>query len=316
MAAYTRPLTRKVATHRARRPQQGIRARERRAPSTKLGGVQPEQVRVARGAWVAGALVHDLAARCSAVLDGCPPDTVSIGATAARLHGMWLPDLAAKLCFASRTPDRVPSLMNRSKRPQLTFRRMRIPDDELTVVDGVPVTTIARTWRDLARELGLPALVAAGDSALRLGATLSELDEVVRRGTKVRGIVRARAALPLLDARSRSRPESHLRVAVSSLPVTFEVNEPVYRRLGGWLAEPDLSRTDAKIALEYQGSDHADPEQMRKDMTRFADLRSEGWLVLPYGPAEVFRRPWQIENEVRAAFRERAPHLLRVQPSR
>jgi len=50
---------------------------------------------------------------------------------------------------------------------------------------------------------------------------------------------------------------------------------------------------------------------MRKDLTRFADLRREGWLVLPYGPAEVFGRPWEIEAEVRNALRARAPQLLR-----
>jgi very-short-patch-repair endonuclease len=91
----------------------------------------------------------------------------------------------------------------------------------------------------------------------------------------------------------------------------FLVNEPVYRARGGWLAEPDLALDGAKIALEYQGIDHADPDRMRRDLTRFADLRGEGWLVLPYGPAEVFGRPWQIAAEVRAAVRARAPGLLR-----
>jgi hypothetical protein len=49
---------------------------------------------------------------------------------------------------------------------------------------------------------------------------------------------------------------------------------------------------------------------MRRDLTRFADLRSEGWLCLAYGPAETFGRAWQITAEVRAAVRERAPHLI------
>jgi very-short-patch-repair endonuclease len=91
----------------------------------------------------------------------------------------------------------------------------------------------------------------------------------------------------------------------------FEVNEPVYRDEGGWLAEPDLSLPEAKIALEYQGAYHAELERMRKDITRAVDLRRERWLVLEYGPAEVFGRPWQILPEVRHAVTQRAPHLLR-----
>jgi very-short-patch-repair endonuclease len=92
----------------------------------------------------------------------------------------------------------------------------------------------------------------------------------------------------------------------------FEVNVAVYRADGrGWLAEPDLSLDEAKIALEYQGEDHAQLAQMRKDITRETDLRREGWRCLQYGPAEVFGRPWQIAPELRALIRERAPHLLR-----
>jgi very-short-patch-repair endonuclease len=103
-----------------------------------------------------------------------------------------------------------------------------------------------------------------------------------------------------------------MRVAASlNGAICFDVNEPVSRRGGGWLAEPDLSLEQAKLALEYQGPDHASVERMRKDLTRFADLRRDGWLVFAYGPAEVFRRPWEIEAEVHAALLSRAPQLLR-----
>jgi len=94
----------------------------------------------------------------------------------------------------------------------------------------------------------------------------------------------------------------------------FEVNEPVLDEVGEWLAEPDLSCAEAKIALEYQGSDHADLLRMRRDITRATDLRQRGWLVLSYGPAQVFGRPWQIGPELRQLVEQRAPHLLR--PSR
>jgi hypothetical protein len=201
--------------------------------------------------------------------------------------------------------------MGRTRRPELTAHRLQLSDDDVVLARGLPMMTPARTWLDLASVLSLPDLVAAGDSALRSGCTRAELDAVVRRNAGKRGARRAREALALLDPRSRSRPESHLRVAVSApdLP-PFDVNEPIHRDEGGWLAEPDLSLAEAKLALEYQGVDHADPKRMRADLTRQTDLRQAGWLCLPYGPAEVFRRPYAVAAEVRADVRLRAPHVL------
>jgi very-short-patch-repair endonuclease len=140
---------------------------------------------------------------------------------------------------------------------------------------------------------------------------LEELVDAVERFRGRRGIRTARAALSLLDARSRSRPESHLRVAVVRGGLTcFAVNEAIHNEHGEWLAEPDLSCKEARIALEYQGADHADVKRMRKDITRAKDVRRSDWLMLSYGPAEVFNRPWEIAPELRHLISLRAPQLL------
>ena len=71
-----------------------------------------------------------------------------------------------------------------------------------------------------------------------------------------------------------------------------------------------------RIALEYQGADHAELARMRRDLSRAHDLRSERWVVLEYGPAEVFRRPAQVRAEVRRTAWERAPHAVRHESRR
>jgi hypothetical protein len=236
--------------------------------------------------------------------------------TAARVHGLWLPLGFDDVHLASAQPDRAAKSMTRTRRPEFKAHRRTLSELDRTVVDGLAVMTVARTWVDLATVLPLPDLVAAGDSALRGGCSREELAAVIARSPRTRGILRARQALPLLDPRSRSRGESHLRVAAAApnLPA-FAVNEAVYRDDGGWLAEPDLSLPEAKLALEYQGSDHATIERMRKDITRGTDMRAEGWLCLLYGPAEVFARPWQIAPELTRVIRQRAPQLIRPRPS-
>ena len=59
------------------------------------------------------------------------------------------------------------------------------------------------------------------------------------------------------------------------------------------------------MALEYQGVQHADPNRMRKDMTRFGDLRLGDYDVLLFGPAEVFAHPDRVPALIRSAITRR-----------
>ena len=273
-------------------------------------------VRVAQRCWLPSDHTTDFVALCAAALESSAAHTVVASVSAARLHGLWLPRVSGVVHLASADPTRAGRNMTRTRRSPLVAHRFQLRAQDVVLVQGLPVTSLARTWRDLAQYLSLPDLVAAGDSALRAGAHRADMDELAKSMRHAPRAIVLRQALELLDERSRSRPESHLRVAVAGLTVVrFGVNEPVYRDEGGWLAEPDLSLPAAKLALEYQGSDHAEAGRMRRDLSRFRDLRDEAWLALPYGPTETFGHPDQIRAEVRREVWNRAPELL-VRPSR
>jgi hypothetical protein len=273
-----------------------------------------ELIRVSHGVWRPPELLADLSGRAAAALAACPDGTVVAGITAGRLHGLWLPDrpdlpgapdLPVEVIVHRELP--VPSSRPGSRRSEVRARRRVLRTDEIEYVDGIPVTTAARTWVDLADRLRMPDLVAAGDCALRGDTTMDDLVEVVARATHRRGVVRARAALPLLDRRSRSRPESHLRYALlaAGLPAP-DVNEPIFAASGEWLAEPDLSYDDVRLALEYNGADHAEAKRMRRDITREFDIEERGgWRTLTVGPAEVFGKPDLVATLVRRLRRER-----------
>jgi hypothetical protein len=252
-------------------------------------------------------LVADVAGRAAALLTAAPEGTVIGGFAAARLHGLWIPDTASeRIELLLRRDVAVPEAHSHSKRPELIGRRRRLVADEVELIDGLPVTTAARTWVDLGERLSLPDLVAVGDSVLRGSVSLDDLEVVVKRATHRRGIVRVRTALPLLDARSRSRPESHLRytIVAAGLPKPA-VNEAIYDVHGEWLAEPDLSYDDVRLAIEYNGADHAKIRRMRRDITREVDLGSRGgWRTVTFGPTEVFGRPDQVAAYVRELRRE------------
>jgi hypothetical protein len=269
---------------------------------------------VTQGVWRPACAVEDLAGRCAALLRASPDGTVVAGVAAARLHGLWLPNLDDRpIEMILRRDVDVPRRHAGSRRRELRGRRRTLHPDEIVIVAGMPVTSEARTWLDLAETLSMPDLIAAGDSALRGAAVLTDLKAVLGRAFHRRGVVRARAAVELLDVRSRSRPESHLRYALvgSGLPAP-EVNMAIFTGAGEWLAEPDLHYVEARLALEYNGAEHAEPGRMRRDLTRDVDIQHRGgWRIVTFGPAEVFARPEQTAAFVRELLRDRAPQLLR-----
>jgi very-short-patch-repair endonuclease len=90
-----------------------------------------------------------------------------------------------------------------------------------------------------------------------------------------------------------------------------DVNKAILTEHGEWLAEPDLSYRDVRLALEYNGRKHANEDRMRRDLTRGVDVSIAGWRTESFGPREVFNRPDQIAALVRRLRQERA-HLSRT----
>ena len=50
-------------------------------------------------------------------------------------------------------------------RPQVIVHRMKLYDDEITLLDGIPITTPERTWLDLAEMLTVDQLVVPATAA-------------------------------------------------------------------------------------------------------------------------------------------------------
>jgi hypothetical protein len=238
-------------------------------------------------------------------------DTLVSHRSAAQLWGLWIPPFTG-IEVTRAAVSRGSRYTTGVQRRPVTSHRRRIERGDTTTLYGLPITTIARTWLDLAVSCAdLYDMVAVGDSALRRGATADELCAVARRHPGVRGRRRALSSLPLLDVRSRSRPESRIRagLVMAGLPAP-EVNQPVHDENGGWLAEPDLCYREARLALEYNGADHATVQQMRKDAVRLLDLQRAGWAVRTYTSRHAFGSLDEVVSDVRRLLSRRAPHLL------
>ena len=184
--------------------------------------------------------------------------------------------------------------------------QMHVEPHDVTEWGGVPVTSPARTWFDLASILRLDDLVAVGDYLINRAAPFVDRVELARllgRSEGHRGIRAAREALGLLSERAESRPESRLRVLLvtSGLPVP-EINHPLVNTETGRQIRPDFLFRNEMVILEYQGDYHRTRSQWRKDMTRRARLEAQGWKVMELN-ADDLHDPAELLSRIRALFR-------------
>lgn len=195
---------------------------------------------------------------------------------------------------------------NRNPLPGLRIRSNRIEDDEFQVVDGIPVTTPARTALDLACWYPSVDSVAAIDALARATEVkATDVEMLVRRYGARRGIRRAHKALDLVDPGAQSPRETWLRLLIvdAGMPRP-ETQIPVHDEVGDVIAYLDMGWKALKVAVEYDGDQHrSDRRQYKWDIRRLEILERLGWIVVRVTagdhPADIIRR-------VRAALARRA----------
>jgi hypothetical protein len=163
--------------------------------------------------------------------------------------------------------------------------RLRLEAGDITTHSGIRLTSLARTWCDLATSLREEELVAAGDNVLwyrrpeATRVTVSELRTTAQHHGGRRGRPAIRSSLPLLSDWADSFPESVIRVRMirAGLPVP-SVNLELYDDQGRFLAMPDMSYPRYSLSFDYEGDHHrTDPEQWEKDLARVPRLERAHW---------------------------------------
>ena len=101
----------------------------------------------------------------------------------------------------------------RINRVKLTVRPARLAPDEIILLDGVPVTSVARTLVDLGRWASRATAVICADAALRDGlVSRAELQAALDRAFGTAGVGEARTAIGFADGRSPGVAASRARV--------------------------------------------------------------------------------------------------------
>jgi hypothetical protein len=200
------------------------------------------------------------------------------------------------------------------KRPPgiIVHRPRRLLSGEITEVDGIPVTTPARTLIDLcATRLPVRAERALDEALRRKLTTLNELRNYLRLEAR-RGRNGVRAMRSLLDARQPSYvpTDSELEddfealMLASSLPPPLR-QHPLFH--GNRLIRVfDFAYPDAMLGIEGQSYEHHDGRiPWSRDQGKDNRAGSIGWVTLRYTRYDIDERPEEVIEEIRTTLLSR-----------
>jgi hypothetical protein len=252
--------------------------------------------RLTRGVYTSGANGDALIHRAKAVLLAAGERTVISHYTAAKLLGGVVPlhpDIHVTTPGSKRI-QRAGVVAHRTIRP-IRARMFR----------GLPMTTGAQTFVDLASTLDLVELVVLGDSLAKAGiVTLPELRSAASewRGA---GAARARQAAGLVRADVESPMESRLRLLIifAGLPEPV-IDHHLYDDDGSLVCRLDLAYLECRVGIEYDGRHHAEsPGQWRHDIARREYLDGHHWRLVIVIGSEFYSDPAGILDRIVTAVR-------------
>lgn len=156
-----------------------------------------------------------------------------------------------------------------------------IEDDDVALLDGMKVTTPARTALDLGCRYRTDEAVAMIDALARAThLKIADVELLAYRYKGRRGIRRAHVALPLVDAGAESPRETWLRlllVRAGFPPPRTQIS--VYDEYGQLIAVLDMGWQHVKVAVDYEGDHHRmDRRRFNHDIRRAEAVTALGWI--------------------------------------
>ncbi len=248
---------------------------------------------------------HELIAATTPLL---APGTVVSHTSAAVLHGLPVQRTLLGRLWVIRGDS------NGGTRRILTASDASLREDEIVEIDGIRVTSLARTVVDLARTRPFDWGVVAADSALRLGLSRDAMDWALDSARGFPGVRRARTVVGLADARAESPGESRSRAVmflkgVPAPELQFEISCN-----GAFVARTDFAWPQFRTVGEFDGrvkytgelsQGQAAEQVLFEEKQREQRLRDAGWWFVRWGWRDL-AHPEDLARRLSRAF-ELAP---------
>lgn len=171
----------------------------------------------------------------------------------------------------------------------VSFRALRLDRVDIDP-DRNDVTSMARTWFDVARTSRLSSALAVGDAALRTGRlSLQEATACVASAGSLRGSPRASLALNHLSGLRETPLESasFAYFVRHRLPLPTMQLEIVDAG-GNFIARADFGWEEFGVVGECDGRiKYAEPEALYREKRREDAIRQQGFTVVRWGSADL-----------------------------
>ncbi len=220
---------------------------------------------------------------------------VLCGRSAARKLGIWVvapEEEKIEVTLPSRGVSK-----SRQVSGGYEFRCSTLRSDEVMTFEGHRVTSPARTAIDIARHHGFVEGLIAMDYLLRRGKERDEIERVLRKMGRAKGIAVARRCVEHAVEDSESPYESMARALLIDAGIGPVVTQ--YRigdRFVDLLVEAWLV-VEIDGAMKYQGPD---AERVRlREIERQKQIENKGYVFLRYPPAFIRNHPEKFIREVR-----------------
>jgi very-short-patch-repair endonuclease len=287
--------------------QHGVVARRRLLAAGLTRSMIEERIRnghlvqLHRGVYVVGhAQLKRQGHWLAAVLAGGPGAVLS-HRSAAALHGL-----------AASGPARieVSTSADRLVRGLRVHRRRTLEADDITTVEGIPTTTVARTLVDLAEVLPHQRLRKAIEEAERIRAfDRDALEAAIARtnGRRGPGHQAIRAALTDIQTHGITLTRSELEDRFLALLDAHGLPRP---STNTWIEdmEVDAAWLDHGLVVELDGyANHHTRRAFQRDRTRTNDLVAAGYVVLRFTHADVARRSENTARRISRALGSAPP---------
>lgn len=190
-------------------------------------------------------------------------------------------------------------------------RSRRLTEHDRTVVDGIPVTTVARTLLDCAGVLPYDKVEHATHQAIiRKQVGQHELwvviDRVCGRGVPGSTAIKTIAAGDATDATIQSALELVLKRIVDRCRIPATVRQHAFTCSDGRQVVLDTYIPEAQVAVEADGLRwHGTAKQLRDTRARSRSIQNSGVLHLAYGWADCHEAADEVRREVERAVLER-----------
>lgn len=185
-------------------------------------------------------------------------------------------------------------------------RRGVVPQAQRTELNGVPLTTVARTLTDLSVAVPKLEAVVAIDAALhRRWATVEELAEIAAVVGTLPSLMQV---LPDCDGLSESPLESISRVILMQQGIeTPELQHDVRGPDGELIGRVDLWWGGYRVGGEADGlAKYDSPDRLRAEKLRQERIEQTGVHLVRWTWDEITEAPEMVAARIRAAFASRA----------